>query len=536
MYTKNETVKIKEKSYEELIIDDYRVGIFFIKIFDTYPEVTYQAMPLICEETAKIMKKIAKTVVTTTKLQDRIYKLNELLEIIKKEATILWKKLTYKRPYIFRDEDLEEILLLTAYQVIGMAELTPLLMDRWVNEIYLDNPKTPIYIDHLKWGRCKTKTYLTRREIEKIVTRIRIENDLVLKYTNPSIKGELVTKNFHARVTIDAPPLAIDGFHIDIRKLRKKPYTLPELIANKTVTLEAAAYIYYCLINRCNITVIGEPGAGKTTMINALDLLTPHIWRKIVIEDAIESVPQTEYGFHQLRLKCGKQDLEEKNGNKIYDEKSREIAKLLHRSPDWVYLGEILYPEDARAMFHALSAGLKGLQTCHGETPENVIIRWVIHHKIPAVALQPLDLILHMKKIVEKREIKRKLVQICEIKDVIDINRQENGEKIEENEKTGKNQERGEKIIELPDQKVVLVDTFQYSPKTNQAERVIKNLFMTPTLEKIKRYSYVKEERFKETLQKLEKTLKNLTLTKTFNIKQVKNSLLKTIGEGKEIS
>lgn len=59
---------------------------------------------------------------------------------------------------------------------------------------------------------------------------------------------------------------------------------------------------------------------------------------------------------------------------------------------------------------------------------------------------------------------------------------------------------------------------------------------MTPTLEKIKRYRYVKEERFKETLQKLEKTLKNLTLTKTFSIKQVKNSLLNTIGEGKEIS
>ncbi len=533
MYVKNEMIKIEEKSCEDLIIDKYKIGIFSIKIFDTCPEATYQATPLIDEEIAKIMKKIAKTVVTTTKLQDRIYKLNELLEIMKKEATILWKKLTYKSQYIFRDEDLEEILLLTAYQVIGMAKLTPLLMDRRVNEIYLDNPKTPIYIDHLKWGRCKTKTYLTRNEIEKIVTRIRIENDLVLKYTNPSIKGELVTKNFHARVTIDSPPLAIDGFHIDIRKLRKKPYTLPELIANKTLTLEAAAYIYYCLINRCNITVIGEPGAGKTTMINALDLLTPHIWRKIVIEDAIESVPQTDYGFHQLRLKCGKQDLEEKNGNTTYNEKSREIAKLLHRSPDWVYLGEVLYPEDARAMFHALSAGLKGLQTCHGETPENVIIRWVIHHKIPAIALQPLDLILHMKKIVEKREIKRKLIQICEIKEVVDIN--ENGKKLGKNEKTGRKKE-GEKIIELPNQKVVLVNTFQYSPKTNQAERVKENLFMTPTLEKIKRYRYVKEERFKEMLQKLEKTLKNLTLTKTFSIKRVKNSLLNTIGEEKEIS
>jgi len=532
MYVKNEMIKIEEKDCKNLIIDNYRIGIFSIKIFDNYPEATYQATPLIDEETAKIMKKIAKTVVTTIKLQDRIYKLGELLEIIKKEATILWKKLTYKRPYIFRDEDLEEILLLTAYQVIGMAKLTPLLMDRRVNEIYLDNPNTTIYIDHLKWGRCKTKTYLTRSEIEKIVTRIRIENDLVLKYTNPSIKGELVTKNFHARVTIDSPPLAIDGFHIDIRKLRKKPYTLPELIANKTLTLKAASYIYYCLINRCNITVIGEPGAGKTTMINALDLLTPHIWRKIVIEDAIESVPQTDYGFHQLRLKCGKQDLEEKNGNTTYNEKSREIAKLLHRSPDWVYLGEILYPEDSRAMFHALSAGLKGLQTCHAETPESVIIRWVIHHKIPAVALQTLDLILHMKKIVEKREIKRKLVQICEIKEVLDINEHENGKELGKNEKTGRKKE-GEKIIELPNQKVLLVNTFQYSPKTNQAERVIENLFITPTLEKIKRYRYIREERFNETLQNVEKTLKNLTLTKIFNIKQVKASLLNTIGEKK---
>ena len=208
----------------------------------------------------------------------------------------------------------------------------------------------------------------------------------------------------------------------------------------------------------------------------------------------------------------------------------------MHRSPDWVYLGEVLYPEDARAMFHALSAGLKGVQTCHGETPENVIIRWVVHHKIPAVALQPLDLILHMKKIVEKREIKRKLVQICEIKEVVDINGHENGKELGESEKIGRKKGGGEKTIELPDQNVVLVNTFKYSPKTNQVERIIENLFITPTLEKIKRYRYVKEERFKETLQKLEKTLKNLTLTKTFSIKRVKNSLLNIIGEGKEIS
>ena len=180
----------------------------------------------------------------------------------------------------------------------------------------------------------------------------------------------------------------------------------------------------------------------------------------------------------------------------------------MHRSPDWVYLGEILYQEDARAMFHALSAGLKGLQTCHGETPENVIIRWVIHHKIPAVALQPLDLILHMKKIVKKREIKRKLVQICEIKEVVDINGHENEKEIGKNEKTGRKKEE-EKIIELPNQKILLVNTFQYSPITNQTEKVIENLFITPTLEKIKRYRYVKEERFKETLQMIEKTLKN---------------------------
>src|SRR5688500_11110174 len=73
-----------------------------------------------------------------------------------------------------------------------------------------------------------------------------------------------------SRVNVIAPPLAIDGPALTIRKFRKEKLTLDQLVKYGTITPEGAKILQ--IIGRCRINSIisGGTGAGKTTLLNCL--------------------------------------------------------------------------------------------------------------------------------------------------------------------------------------------------------------------------------------------------------------------------
>ncbi len=91
------------------------------------------------------------------------------------------------------------------------------------------------------------------------------------------------------------------------------------------------------------------------------------------------------------------------------NEESKTVQSLLslHRSPDYFILSEILTEEHSKALFSALSSGLKGMETFHSTSVEQALRRWVIHHRIPLVCLKDLNLIVLMKKLEKIRLIRR---------------------------------------------------------------------------------------------------------------------------------
>jgi hypothetical protein len=180
---------------------------------------------------------------------------------------------------------------------------------------------------------------------------------------------------------------------------------------NGTISLSAAAFLILCMTLRINITISGEPSTGKTTLANAVNLLGPPYWRKISIEDALESISIDEADRHKVTFQVDPFD----SIGKTQSTKSNEIIRLLHRSPDWVFLGEIQTAEHSSAMFHALSAGIRGVQTCHANSNEELLLRWKIHHDIPEVSFQSLGLLVHMVKEIDQGPIIRKIAQISEV-------------------------------------------------------------------------------------------------------------------------
>jgi Flp pilus assembly CpaF family ATPase len=290
--------------------------------------------------------------------------------------------------------------------VLGL--IMPIILDDFVEEIYLDHPGVPIYFDHQKFGRCVTSVTYHESEVSRIVTLIRAESNLHLDRSNPSLKMDLQIQDASLRFSASMPPLSPDGLHLEIRRARNHPFSVSDLIENGTMSSEVAAILLFAISCRFNITVTGGPGTGKTTLLNALDMTTPKWWRKIYIEDAIESRKQRRH--HQVRFKVDPMDEQ-----LMKFSKSDEIIKCLHRSPDYLILGEIQTAEHSKALFQAITAGLRTIQTCHSESASSLISRWKFGHEIHDDNLALMDVIVTLER-PKPGESRRRVSEIVEVR------------------------------------------------------------------------------------------------------------------------
>jgi type IV secretory pathway ATPase VirB11/archaellum biosynthesis ATPase len=337
-------------------------------------------------------------------------------EIIKHDS--LWDKicflrdtfesLVHKKNLTHGDNHLaKKIALFSAYRALGVHKLMPFLLDKHIDEVYLDRPGTRVYLDHEEFGRCMSNITLCNGDVQRFIDHVLLESKLPLNYLNPSLKWNMRMDDFTIRVSIDIPPLSHEGPSLDLRKIKHKVYTIVDLFLNNVLSQEEAAFLILHVINRRNIIICGEPGTGKTTLMNALDLCTPKNWRKIYIEDVVESLDQRGQGRHQLRLYVEPFEVETKTRKK-----SVEIIKLLHRTPDWICLGELQSKEHFRALFHAIAAGLRGIHTCHASSVSGLIKRLVLHCGISKEDLSGIDLIVHMVKCYQGSKILRRVAEV----------------------------------------------------------------------------------------------------------------------------
>jgi type IV secretory pathway ATPase VirB11/archaellum biosynthesis ATPase len=302
----------------------------------------------------------------------------------------------------------EKLSLIASHQSTIFYSLFPLFLDDEVEEIYLDAPKTCFYFDHSRLGRVHTDLKPSDEELTRLVTLLRSESNLHLDRRNPSLKTDLLIGNTPLRFSVSLPPLASEGIHLEIRRARARPFTILDLIRNNTLSIDAAAMLILAINSRMNITITGSPGVGKTTLMNTLDCVTPKNWRKIYIEDAIES--RRYEGHHQIRVRVDPVDEISTSFDKV-----TEIVKSLHRSPDYLILGEIQTEEHSNALFHSIAAGLCSIQTCHSATPYGLVTRWTRNHGIDESSVAMMDLIVSLTR-PRPGESSRFVHEIVEIK------------------------------------------------------------------------------------------------------------------------
>jgi pilus assembly protein CpaF len=171
-----------------------------------------------------------------------------------------------------------------------------------------------------------------------------------------------------SRVNVIAPPLAIDGAALTIRKFKKDKLTLQQLVKYNSISPEGAEVLRILGRVRANVLISGSTGSGKTTLLNCLTAFIEKDERVITCEDSAELQLQQP---HVVRLETRPPNLEGEGEITMRD----LVKNCLRMRPERIIVGEVRGPE-AFDLLQAMNTGHDGsMGTLHANSPREALSR-----------------------------------------------------------------------------------------------------------------------------------------------------------------
>jgi pilus assembly protein CpaF len=171
-----------------------------------------------------------------------------------------------------------------------------------------------------------------------------------------------------SRVNVIAPPLAIDGCALTIRKFKKDKLTLDQLVKFNSISFEGSEVLKIIGRVRCNVVISGGTGSGKTTLLNCLTRYIDNDERIITCEDAAELQLQQA---HVVRLETRPPNLEGSGQVTMRD----LVKNCLRMRPERIIVGEVRGPE-VFDLLQAMNTGHDGsMGTIHANSPRECLAR-----------------------------------------------------------------------------------------------------------------------------------------------------------------
>jgi pilus assembly protein CpaF len=171
-----------------------------------------------------------------------------------------------------------------------------------------------------------------------------------------------------SRVNVIAPPLAIDGPTLTIRKFKKDKLKMSDLQKFGSISPEGAMVLGIIGNVRCNVLISGGTGSGKTTLLNCMTGFIDLDERVITCEDAAELQLQQP---HVVRLETRPPNLEGTGEITMRD----LVKNCLRMRPERIIVGEVRGPE-AFDLLQAMNTGHDGsMGTLHANSPREALQR-----------------------------------------------------------------------------------------------------------------------------------------------------------------
>jgi pilus assembly protein CpaF len=258
----------------------------------------------------------------------------------------------------------EDLLEDICNDVLGYGPLEPLLARDDISDIMVNGSQS-CYIE--VGGRVK-KTNVRFRDdnhLMNVCQRIVSQVGRRVDESSPICDARLPDGS---RVNVIAPPLAIDGAALTIRKFKKDKLTLQQLVKYNSISPDGAEVLRILGRVRANILISGGTGSGKTTLLNCLTAFIERDERVITCEDSAELQLQQP---HVVRLETRPPNLEGEGEITMRD----LVKNCLRMRPERIIVGEVRGPE-AFDLLQAMNTGHDGsMGTLHANSPREALAR-----------------------------------------------------------------------------------------------------------------------------------------------------------------
>ncbi len=258
----------------------------------------------------------------------------------------------------------EDLLDDICNDVLGYGPLEPLLARDDIADVMV-NGAGKTYIEVSGKIQLTNVRFRDNQQLMNICQRIVSQVGRRVDESSPICDARLPDGS---RVNVIAPPLAIDGPALTIRKFKKDKLTLEQLVRFGSISAEGATLLEIIGKVRCNVVVSGGTGSGKTTLLNCLTRYIEPDERIITCEDAAELQLQQP---HVVRLETRPPNLEGQGQITMRD----LVRNCLRMRPERIIVGEVRGPE-AFDLLQAMNTGHDGsMGTLHANSPRECLSR-----------------------------------------------------------------------------------------------------------------------------------------------------------------
>ncbi|HLC78573.1 MAG TPA: ATPase, T2SS/T4P/T4SS family [Candidatus Nanoarchaeia archaeon] len=363
---KKEEPKYKGKLIEEysLTVDGAKVKVSIEKLEEGF--FYNLTVPPIKIGTEALLDEIRKDLITLTGVgvgeiidEKSIYRIKS--RFIKDASKLIQEKIPRVK------KDTEEFLTgILSQEMLGLGKIEFLINDPLLEEIVIVN-SNEIRVYHKKHGWLLTNVVLkSEDEVTNYANIIARRVGRQISVLTPLLDAHVVTGD---RANAVLYPIATKGNTITIRKFSRDPWTIIDLIGNKTVSKEIAALLWLAIEYEMNILFSGGTASGKTVFLNACMPFMPPNQRIISMEDTRElMLPKFLYW---CPLVTRTPNAEGKGEVSMLD----LLVNSLRMRPDRIILGEMRRQREAEVLFEAMHTGHSVYATVHADSANETIRR-----------------------------------------------------------------------------------------------------------------------------------------------------------------
>ncbi|MFQ5974892.1 MAG: type II/IV secretion system ATPase subunit [Candidatus Hydrothermarchaeales archaeon] len=304
----------------------------------------------------------------------------------------------------------EELLECLTYKKVGIGSLTPFMFDDDLEEVMVIGAENPVYTFSRSTGMIVTDVVMDKDELDDVVKKMAGFSGRIINAEQPLLDGRLPDGS---RVNATLHAVTPRGSTITIRKFKREPLTIIDLIKFNTMNSMVAAFLWLAVeglgTKASNILMVGGTASGKTSTLNAASIFIPRKDRILTIEDTLEiqllhshwvpmeTKPPDPGSHHEITM----DDL---------------LKNVLRMRPDRIMVGEVRASE-ALTLFTAMNTGHEGcMATLHANSAREALSRLQSPPmSVPDIMIPALDLLIVQTRQMEEGKLVRRISEIAEV-------------------------------------------------------------------------------------------------------------------------